>query len=121
MKYEPKSLCLNCGRQQQRNLHPDSGLPERLNELGAMIGCLSCAEIRANGRRVMFEKLIQELKKERAETERESKSVSPTLTRPILMSRIRTIDWVLAMLDVLENSRRESFRDSVSKITTQRS
>lgn len=42
--------CIICGLPQTRNPHPDAGKPSHLNILGAMWGCLPCAERRANGR-----------------------------------------------------------------------
>lgn len=42
--------CPNCGLPMLTNPHPDAGKPDRLNEVGAVLCCLPCAEKRANGR-----------------------------------------------------------------------
>lgn len=43
--------CITCGLPLTLNMHQHSGKPQYLNKVGAGYGCLSCAEIRACGRR----------------------------------------------------------------------
>ncbi len=52
------SNCPNCGLPQTLNPHPNAGKPKYLNVIGASVGCLPCAEKRANGRH----RLIADLK-----------------------------------------------------------
>lgn len=51
------SRCIICGLPQTKNPHPLAGTPAMLNTVGAVYGCLPCAEKRANGRREVITKL----------------------------------------------------------------
>jgi len=61
--------CINCGLPQCKNPHPNAGKPEHLNRVGACMGCLPCAERRANGRLQMLFDLRRWAENEYQETD----------------------------------------------------
>lgn len=51
--------CMNCGLPQTKNPHPDAGKMSHLMEVGAVFGCLPCANKRAWRRRVEWTETIE--------------------------------------------------------------
>ena len=87
-----------------RNPHPNAGKPEHLNDVGATMGCLPCAEKRANGRRRTIERLRQWLDAKRDESSELNE-----------VARILTLDDVSIQITELEKRRRREFRESASR------
>jgi hypothetical protein len=80
--------CVVCGLPQTRNPHPEAGKPSHLNIVGAMWGCLPCAERRANGRHRLIADLGRWLNHETKEG-----------TCPEFLAAIRKVREKLAELD----------------------
>lgn len=53
--------CITCGLPLTLNMHQHSGKPQYLNKVGAGYGCLSCAEIRACGRRDLVQAIREKI------------------------------------------------------------
>ena len=47
---ESRATCIICGLPLTRNPHPQAGTIAWLSQIGAMYGCLPCAEKRSSGR-----------------------------------------------------------------------
>lgn len=92
-----ESKCLNCGLPLTRNPHPEAGTIPKLNTLGAMWGCLPCAERRATGRRRMFCELSNWLE------DQENKTRYVPLLSDVY-KQVRT------KLNGMEEQRRQDFR-----------
>lgn len=60
---ETTGRCINCGLPLTKNTHPEAGTLKMLNTVGAVYGCLPCAERRANGRREVIAALARWLQK----------------------------------------------------------
>ena len=99
----PGPPCIVCGLPQTANPHPKAGTPEMLNVIGAMIGCLPCAEKRANGRANVISAIRRWLETEAAVTD------STTIE----------IGAVLDKLNQLEENRRKAYHDQSAILQSQ--
>ncbi len=92
--------CMTCGLPLTMNMHQHSGKPQYLNQVGAGYGCLSCAEIRACGRR----DLVQTIK-ERVESLAE---VFPKMSpRGVMAQEIAS--ELLRFIDQQDQMRKQGF------------
>ena len=99
---ESMSPCIVCGLPQSTNPHPQAGTSDMLNVIGAMIGCLPCAEKRANGRANVISALRRWL---------EGFAESNTATIEI--------GAVLDKLNKLEEKRRKAYHDQSAMLQNQ--
>lgn len=101
---DPIMPCVVCHLPQTRNPHPDAGKPSHLNEVGAMWGCLPCAERRANGRRKLITELKQWLKESIEHLDGDDEPPGQ-----LMRIRLKTLAEVAAKIDAMEEQRRHDF------------
>ena len=90
-EYYPKRIaatCVICGLPLSQNPHPMAGKPGHLNNVGAVLDCLPCAERRANGRRLVITDMKRWLQSELKEG-----------TCPEYLAAIRKVQEKLTELD----------------------
>ena len=101
--------CQICGHPLVRNPHPDAGRPKELNRVGALYGCLPCANARANSRLKLIGDFRRWLENEVAEFENAAENSNGEVSRQ-WYDEAETARIILRKFDGFEEARKKSIR-----------